>query len=90
MSKPQIKVVFSNERLITPSGLNIVGGMLGKSNFVKRCNRIPVGKKRSEPQIKDGDILLTFIGLLCQGKADYESVLEWTFSFFLHQISIRC
>ena len=42
----QIKVVYSNERLITPSGLNIVGGMLGKSNYVKRCNRIPVDKKR--------------------------------------------
>ena len=65
----QIKVVFSNERLITPSGLNIVGGMLGKSNFVKRCNRIPVDKKRSEHQIKDGDVLLSYIGLLCQGKA---------------------
>ena len=72
----QIKVVYSNERLITPSGLNIVGGMLGKSNFVKRCNRIPVDKKCSEPQIKDGDILLTFIGLLCQGKVDFEAVRE--------------
>ena len=76
MSKPQIKVVFSDERLITPSGLNIVGGMLGKSNFVKRCNRIPVDKKRSEPQIKDGDILLTYIGLLCQGKVEFEAVKE--------------
>ncbi len=76
MLKPQIKVVFSNERLITPSGLNIVGGMLGKSNFVKRCNRIPVDKKRSEPQIKDGDILLTYIGLLCQGKTQYDDVRE--------------
>ena len=72
----QIKVVYSNERLITPSGLNIVGGMLGKSIFVKRCNRIPVDKKRSEPQIKDGDILLTFIGLLYQGKVDFEAVRE--------------
>ena len=72
----QIKVVYSNERLITPSGLCIVGGMLGKSNFVKRCNRIPVDKKRSEPQIKDGDILLTFIGLLYQGKVDFEAVRE--------------
>ena len=76
MSKPQIKVVFSNERLITPSGLNIVGGMLGKSNFVKRCNRIPVDKKRSESQIKDGDILLTYIGLLCQGKTAFDDVRE--------------
>ena len=72
----QIKVVFSNERLITPSGLNLVGGMLGKSNFVKRCNRIPVDKKRSEHQIKDGDVLLSYIGLLCQGKVDFEAIRE--------------
>lgn len=72
----QIKVVFSNERLITPSGLNIIGGMLGKSDFVKRCNRIPVDKKRSEAQIKDGDVLLSYIGLLCQGKVEFEAVRE--------------
>ena len=76
MYKPRIKVVFSDERLITPSGLSIIGGMLGKSDFVKRCNRIPVDKKRSEYQIKDGDILLTYIGLLCQGKVNYEDVKE--------------
>ena len=68
MYKPRFKVVFSNERIITPSGLGIIGGMLGKSDLVKRCNRIPVDKKRSEPQIKNGDILLSYIGLLCQGK----------------------
>ena len=76
MSKQQIIVVYSDERLITPSGLGIVGGMLGKSSFVKRCNRIPVDKKRSEPQIKDGDVLLTYIGLLCQGKTAYDDVRE--------------
>ena len=60
MYKPRFKVVFSNERILSPSGLGIVGGMLAKSDFVKRCNRIPVDKKRSEPQIKNGDILLTY------------------------------
>ncbi len=64
MYKPRFKVVFTNERIITPSGLGIIGGMLGKSNFVKHCNRIPVDKKRSEPQIKNGDILLTYLDLL--------------------------
>ena len=56
--------------------LGIIGGMLGKSNFIKRCNRIPVDKKRSEPQIKNGDIMLTYIGLLCQGKTEYDTVHE--------------
>lgn len=58
MYRPQIKVIFSGERLIAPGGLSIIGGMLGKSGFVKRCNRIPIDKKHGEPQIKDGDVLL--------------------------------
>ena len=45
-SKP-IVVEFTNERIISASGLNIVGAILGKSDFVKRCNRIPVDPKRS-------------------------------------------
>ncbi len=76
MYRPAFEIVFTDERLITPSGLGIVGGMLGKSDFVKQCNRIPVDKKRSEPQIKDGDVLLSYIGLLCQGKTDYDAVNE--------------
>ena len=58
MYKPRIEVVFGNERIISPSGLNIVGAMLGKSDFKKRCDRRKVDPKRSQPQIKDGDILL--------------------------------
>ena len=72
----KIEVVFTNERLITPSGLSIVGGMLKKSEFVRLANRMPVIQKRSEPQIKNGDILLSYIGLLCQGKTDFEAVSE--------------
>ena len=60
MYKPRIEVVFGNERIISPSGLNIVGAMLGKSDFKKRCDRRKVDPKRSQPQIKDGDVLLTY------------------------------
>ena len=75
MSK--IKLVFTNERIITPSGLGIVGGLLGKSDLTKRLNRMPVDNKmRSEPQIKNGDIALTYIGLLTQGKTAFEAVKE--------------
>ena len=72
----KIVVELSNERLITPSGLTLVGAMLGKSGLVKRCNQMSVTDKRSQPQIKNGDILLTYIGVLCQGKTAYESVRE--------------
>ena len=73
----RIVVELSNERLITPSGLTLVGGALGKSDLVKRSNRMTVDKKRSQPQIKNSDILLTYIGLLCQGKTSFDSVREF-------------
>ena len=73
----RIKVELSNERLITPSGLTLVGAALGKSDLVKRSNRMTVDKTRSQPQIKNGDILLTYIGLLCQGKSSFDSVREF-------------
>ena len=64
MSKPRIEVVFGNERIISPSGLNIVGAMLGKIDFKKRCDHRKVDPKCSQLQIKDGDVLLTYTGLL--------------------------
>ena len=72
-----IKIEFTNERIIPASGLAVVGAILGKSDFVKRCNRMDVTKNRSQHQIKDGDILLTYIGLLTMGKPAYESVHEF-------------
>lgn len=73
----KLVVELSNERLITPSGLSLVGQLLGKSDFVKRCNRMTVDKKRSQPQIKNGDILLSYIGLLCEGKPKFEAIREF-------------
>ena len=61
-------IEFSDERLITPSGLSLGGQMLGKSDFIKKCNNMKIDGKRSQNQIKNGDILLSYIGLLCQGK----------------------
>ena len=72
----KIEYVVSNERLITPSGLSLVGQVLGKSNLIKKANHMRT-EKRSQPQIKNGDILLTMIGLLSLGKSDFENVNEF-------------
>ena len=63
----KIHIEFSDERLITPSGLVFVGQILGKSSFVKKINRAPISKDYLQKQIKNGDMLLTYIGMLCQG-----------------------
>lgn len=75
---PRIEVVVTDERIITPSGLSIVGHMLGNSQFIKYCNRHHLAEKRSQPYIPNGDILLSFIGNLVQGKPDFEAVKEMT------------
>ena len=71
-----IELVLSDERLITPSGLTIVGNMLSRSEFVQYFNLRRDIPKRSEHQIPNGDIILTFIGLLTQGKPQFDSVNE--------------
>ena len=71
-----IKIEFTNERIIPASGLAVVGAILGKSDFVKHCNRMDVTPNRSQHQIKNGDILLTYIGMLYMGKPDFQAVHE--------------
>ena len=72
----KIHIEFSDERLITPSGLVFVGQILGKSSFVKKINRATISKDYLQKQIKNGDMLLTYIGMLCQGPPQYEAVRE--------------
>lgn len=71
-----ISIEMTNERIIPAGGLAVVGVMLGKSEFVKKLNRMDVTANRSQHQIKNGDILLTYLGLLCMGKPQFESVHE--------------
>ena len=72
----KIEIAASDERLITPSGLSLVGQVLGKSDMIRKANRMRT-EKRSQPQIGTGDILLTMIGLLTIGKSDFENVNEF-------------
>ncbi len=65
----KIIVELSDERLITPSGLSLIGALLGKSKFAKQCSHASVSPKHSQPQIKNGDILLSLHISACCAKA---------------------
>ena len=71
-----IIVEFTDEHIIPASGLAVVGALLGKSDFAKKLNRMDVTQNRSQHQIKNGDIILTYIGMLCMGKPYFEAVHE--------------
>lgn len=74
--RKNISVEFTNERIIPSGGLAVVGAILGKSNFVKRCNRMKVDCNYPQHQIKNGDIMLTYIGMQCMGKPSFDAVHE--------------
>ena len=71
-----IMIEFTDERIIPASGLAVVGAILGKSDFIKKLNRMDVTSNRSQHQIKNGDIILTYLGMLCMGKPSFEAVHE--------------
>ena len=51
----KIEYVVSDERLITPSGLSLVGQVLGKSNLIKKNRRFNGGFEK-------------FFGRFCYGQ----------------------
>ena len=75
-SNQNIVIEFTDERIIPASGLAVVGALLGKCDFIKKINRMDITPNRSQHQIKNGDILLTYIGMLCMGKPGFEAVHE--------------
>ena len=72
----KIEVILTDERLITPSGLCMVGQAMGKSDLIKKAARMKTDK-RSQPQIKNGDIFLTMIGILTLGHTEFDYVNEF-------------
>ena len=84
-----IIVEFTNERIIPASGLAVVGALLGKSDFIKKLNRMDVTSNRSQHQIKNGDIILTYIGTVCMGKTYFEVVYGMDSDKDFYQATLR-
>jgi len=69
------EIRFSNERLITASGLSVAGLLLGRTRLAKHLNESKL-KENAAPHIKNSDVAFAYIGLLCQGKNDFDAIRE--------------
>ena len=74
--RKNITVEFTNERIIPSGGLAVVGAIPSKSDFVKNCNNMKVDCNHPQHQIKNGDVMLTYIGMQCMGKPSFDAVHE--------------
>jgi hypothetical protein len=63
------KIVFTDELISSTSGLFIVGNLLKKTNLKNRIN-----KQFKNNLISNSDIMFSYIGLLCQGKNDFDNI----------------
>ena len=87
------EVEYSNERILPNSGLAIVGAILEQGGFREKMNRLDVTGRRSGHQIKDGDLMSTYIALCCMGKPEWTATRSfmsfvWAWSVCLRKL--RC
>ena len=74
----------SDETLATHSGLALVGLMLTRTELKKRLNRIPL-PDRAAPNISNFDVATSYLGLLCQGKSDFDHIEQFREDPFFSQ-----
>ena len=64
------------ERLITHTGLIITGMLIFKTNLAQSLNKFTIPESM-HPDIKHSDVIISYIGLLCQGKTAFEDIEEF-------------
>ena len=87
--KKKFEIRMSEERLITPTGIALVGALLEKTKLKKKLCDIRI-KDNAAPIISNYDIVAPFIGLLCQGKSDFDAIKEFSVDdFFACALNVK-
>ena len=73
MKQKPFRIVFGKERLITPGGLAMVGPLLKKTAL--RVRLAALGKPKDYKH-SNYECVTGYLGLLCQGKTEYEDMRE--------------
>lgn len=91
MKPTHFQIEFTKERIIPSGRLALVGYILENSGFIDRLNKQDTTGRRYGHQIKNGDILSSYIGCLCMGKPGFEAVRETDDDpeFFCQAMGIR-
>ena len=64
----------SDETLSTHSGLGLIGLLSSKTNVYERLSHIHLPIIKTLPFISNGDIIHSYLGLLCQSKYDFDHI----------------
>ena len=79
----------SDETITTHSGLSLIGLLLDKTNLGSRLNQTTVPGV-STPDISNRDVAYSYLGLLCQGKSDFDHIEPFREDeFFFNALAIN-
>lgn len=78
------RLIQLNENLVTHSGLSIVGQMLAKTSLKKRLDRSAIPQV-ADPTILHSEVVKSYVGLLCQGKSDFDHIEPFREDIFFGQ-----
>ncbi|AVD54965.1 IS1380 family transposase [Heyndrickxia coagulans] len=70
----KLVIEATKERIVAQSGLAIVGNLLNLTNLASRLNAYRLPDISRNPVCSNGDVAKSYIGLLCQGKSDYDNI----------------
>lgn len=62
-----------DEELSTHSGLALIGALLANTKIKTRLNKT-MSAEQKKPHISNGSVGIAYIGLLCQGKSDFDHI----------------
>lgn len=70
----KLVIEATKERIVAQSGLAIVGNLLSLTNLASRLNAYRLPDISRNPVCSNADVAKSYIGLLCQGKSDYDNI----------------
>jgi len=73
----------SDETLSTHSGLGLIGLLFSKTKLSKHFSNLKVTNIKSSPSMTNGEVMTSYIGILCQSKEDIETFRD---SPFVHRV----
>jgi len=63
----------SEEHITTHSGMSLIGLLVSKTSLKERLNQTSLPRVTA-PEISHGDVAVSYLGLLCQGKSDFDCI----------------
>ena len=89
MSFEKIIYKLTDKRIPADTGLGLVGDILETAGFQERFKNVGSENKRSKKHINTGEILITFIALLCKGNPDFDGVVEFQNDAAFYQTALH-